>query len=1257
MTLRLFLKSVLPERRNQRRRRNVRPVAGEVLELRQLLAVTGLTTQVDGNAGRVQLNWQDADHTEVSRYEIWLDQNISDSARNPKVYYASIETAGHGMLNHIVPQRLAPGDYTVYVRGQHGSTFTTWARHSFQIDDDHNPETPVIPGVPQRPVITVIREGQGAAGQAVSEGAIRWMGDAALYDVWLGQRDSRGRLSAVGVVRNVPQQSITLRELALAATQKEVVWYGDLVPDQSVAQLPTGDYEFFVRGVNGAANEVGRWIGQGPWSSAAKVTFHRVEGSAAVPAQLAATDSIRPTVTWQPVAHAEAYLVSIWKGPDYQLHTPTTIRVYGTTLRLQSADPGDSEEQSEIRPGDEYFIRVRAVGSEGALEGFHPGNYASTVIRVPEQLTPADLTAPPISGPGRTITDSMPVLRWQHTDHAASYDVWFTSLQTGRRLFLASDIRDDVLRLAPEVLNAVSDLNSNGQPGYSDDYGLRDGRYRFWIRARNPASPEPGPWSRSYDFTVDKTHAVTRSVSDTGDPARRPLVSPNLVKTWTANGQPTLLVTNGLGESFGASVLGRFVMGADEQPTRPVVTSPATGLTELQFPDLAVGSNVSDMDFLDSHRLAVLSRGSNQLHLIDLDRWEMTSTIDLSIGANTNAPDAMDMEILSNGQILVVFNRSNRLRVFDINDDGMLFEVRIPGTSPADQGFVLDQGRAMQVSAVERSDGSYTLFLATPAVAGTVLRTYTPEHLTLGTVMDNSGQAVETISRSPFSGPYVGGKIQTVVSLSGQRQTFYLSTDRNGFLTWVNVNSFTFGHIDLVEYMTTASRDPASASYRNPDDNHVDPTRIISIDDRHVAVLNNREQSVLLKLTLSSGDGMSVTGAGMLPAGYGGDTIRTPTGLKLVSSSGGSIGISVGSHLLITTDLQYAPGTGNWQPGQFTPTVLATPIDRAVVISDDRLLLEYPQGRRSIVHYHAPTHSLEETYLPGQFEHTDGNIYAVNGGPAAAWGNTSSGRQYIAVRGILSAVGNPTDVFVLVLDVTAPAAVTLHSVHRLDAQAQWYSVQMNGEQIDVLDRLGARLLSVHHWLTGNQTEFRSLEFADRQGRSFGGSRPGRTVLMPDGTRVVLHDTTPDKVFSVLTPESLRAQTPLAKVHTHNVGQWIYDMQIYDQDRVIAVTWDAVLVILNIRTGVFETVQKLDRFSTLPLDVYGVRGISFEGHTLSIGSPAAGQVAEYRVTPDVRGAGHQIELLRVVEAPDVVTTLLTPSALWVLETGRVTRLPR
>lgn len=1213
-------------------RKRRKRLAVEALESRVLLSITSLDVQQiwshSDRSSKLAVHWTDSELTSEQSYEVWIDQELPGDRRLSKIYHQSGIAAGPDLQ---IDQFFLPGNYNVYIRRDTVNHVSAWVGQSVTVSDAANDQLNSEIESPDRAQINVFRQGQAANGQVVSEGAISWTGNAAIYDVWLEHSSADAGRSPVAVVRNVNRNSISLRELAKASEKGKPILYADL--EAKPSQLPSGQYRVYVRGLNGAVDENGHWIGQGEWSEPYEFEFHSVEGSDAIPKNLRASNEIRPLIAWDSVPNAEAYLLSLWKGPDYENHRAVNLRVYGTRFRPSQSMVTGQNGRLQISPGDEIYVRVRGIGSEGMLEGMRPGNFASTVLSVPAQLTPDELPAPDIVGPAATIPDRMPVLRWNDSPNAGSYEIWFTSLRTRQQVFHAKGIEANYLHLSPDVLQASSNI-SDSNSEYDLMSGLADGRYRFWVRSVNPAASALGSWSRSHEFTVDSDLVDELSPPPADGAASASLVAPNLVTTHTENGIDYVLVTNGLGESFGASVLARYVLSDDGQLIRPTTIDPLSGQSIQFFPDLPMGRNVSDIEFLGESQLVVLSRGSNEVRLVNLSDWSVESSYALSPGAGGESPDAMKLEVLSNGQILVVFNRSDRLRVLAVKPDGTLTEVLVPNATPSNQGFVLPQGRAMNVTAVDNDDGSYLIFLATPALNGTVVLRYDPETVQFETV-------AAPLARRTGSSQFISSSIVTLPD-GDKTSTYYLSADRNGFLTWINTDSLAYDFFDLVPLIPCSSRDQNAVHYASADDNSVDPTRMVRTSADSLAIFNNRQFSVEVSLSSDRGS-LGVEFLQAMPAAYSGAVVETANGRRTIIAS------PVKSALYSVPDSSEPPHEPQIRRTVSTFLDAIGLADKVLSLSsDDTVRLLDAEADIGVGSADDPLREIIDQA---------GRVYRVTDGPIATFHDRNNGRLFAAVTvadGAFSSDPSSCELperFVAFLDLSDWNSLVVLNVVSLSQVHKPYRFELTEHSLRVVDRLGSVMATFHDW-QGDSPRFERRNFGEMHQPGFGQTRPARSLTMGDGTVVVLHDTTPDKVFSVLTSDS-----ETATVHAHNVGEWFYDMAKFDDDRIVAVTWDAVAVILNIRTGVFEFVQKLDQFPDMNLSLYGIRGISFYENTLSVSSPAAGLVAEFEFEPARSGSGHSARLVRLFRSTDVVTTLLTEESNWIIENQRVIRLSR
>lgn len=1239
--------------RRTTRRHKRRPsdcLASEALESRLLLTVTDLranqTFESVAGEQRVILEWTDTDASDDSRYEIWVDQNFPNGDRNSKVFYKPDFQAAGPEFQFALDHSLAVGDHTVYVRRHDGDVKDRWVDVSFVVDDDGDPATTPVIAAPEAAEISVIRQGQGSLAQTISEGAVAWQGRGQLYDVWVNRRNDSGRFELFTTVRNVPRNNLRYREIAEAASVNWRVAYGD-IDQSSLRQLESNDYRIFVREVNGATDSEGNWVGRGNWSSGVNFAVVQIEGADAIPSNLRATDEVRPIVSWDAVPHAEAYLVNLWKGPDYQNNTPISLLVHGTSYSPTAPLNTSQHAPISLQPEEELFVRVRAIGSQGPAESLRFGNYASVIVTV---STPdhADLILPPvITGPANDFAGVNPVLRWKHSAKAVSYDIWLTSLESNQQVFYATGITSDEFHVHPQTVEMSSNLAASNDE-FDFKSGLANGRYRFWVRPNNPEVSGPFRWSRAHTFVVND-QAFSEVDLTPQDLAESPLVSPNLIEPIVSNsGEQHVLITTGHVESFGASVLARYKVETDGSLTRPIQFNPQTNDSELQYPDLELGTNISGLEFYSSSVVVVLSRSSNEVRLVDIHRWQVLSTYDLRPGTGGRAPDAIGLELLDNGQVLVVFNRSDRLRVLQITAELQIVEVLVAGASESDQGFVLPDGRAMHVSGVARANGNYTLFMATPTEPGIVILDYDPVALTVSRQLDTEGNPLPNIVRNRFANPYIGGHLKTLADSTGSDHNFFLSVERNGFLTWVNTATYEHGFVDLADFLDHTSRDPDSCGYANPDDNSFDSYRIADIDESRIIVSSSRQDSTIVELQLQDGK-LHAAGGEAFTSGAAAAVVPVNGVRTLYSVSAGTSGV-------------YRQAIGPQQlEGEIGEQFLnaSAPDFFLARATNNGILVQQADRQRTLV-TPADNSTLSLRQIPSEFPADDGHRYKFSGGASAFYFDQVTQRQYAAVSGLRiveSGAECNSQHYLLLLDLTTTGSEELIRVFDLPELNVLYHINITDHEISILDRVGAMQTVFFDWKNPETATRSSIDFFERQGRTFGGSRSGRSVRMQDGRRVVLFDTVPDRLIGVYSANDIRSVSPVATVHTHNVGQWVNDMEVLDDDRVIYVTWDARLVVFNVSTGVVETVQPLDNEEFAVVDLYGSRELSVNGSTLTVTSPGRGTVAVFDLQFDEAAHQYSAQLTDVIEAPEAIDSVVTDNAIWVIESNRIRRYAR
>ncbi|MEP3479570.1 MAG: hypothetical protein ABJZ55_10010 [Fuerstiella sp.] len=1237
-------------------------VAGQSLETRQLLSVTNFVIQPSeldqGDRTTLTFTWNDSSADNQTTYELWVDEILPGNRRNSRVYYdndlpvAAVGGTATDSKQFTSDVVFASGDFIGFIRAHQPNSSGPWRRFDFQIDDDGNSAT-ALKNVdrPATPEVSVIREGQGWYGQTSSESLIGWTSDDVLHDIWLNKRNDENQWERHRLIKNVSGTSVTFRELAAADPQGWATYFGQI--DSSPSDfLDTGDYRFFIRAVNRAADNNGSWIGTSSWSNPVDFSYQQIEGPDAKPTELTVTNELRTQISWSPVNGAEGYLVSVWKGPHYSDNKVLYFRTPETSLKANGLWFDNGKDKVSIDPGSEFFVRVRAIGQDGSPVAFQSGNFASTTIRIPVAGSVASLPKATPIGPLGTIGDQQPLLRWQDVGNAQSYDVWLSSLETGGRVLLAENITAPRLHLTSQTLSQYV-TSTIDESAYSTARGLAPGRYRFWVRTHSEISADAPRWSQGHLFTVSDTVDDVLSLNSSIDISQQQMISPNLVATHTEGDRTFVLVTNGKGESFGRSVLAKYEIGSDGTPSRPTVTN-AEGQTVLEFSDLPMGSNVTDMKAMADGRMAVLSRGSNRLHLVDPTSWQVLSTLSLLDGADAASPDAIGLEVLPNDQILVVFNRSDRLRIFEA-DANQLSEEQVGLTNDPHQGFLLSAGRGVHVSGISQTNGNYRLFVATPSIHAVAAYDYNPTNRTLSIVNDANGQALAA-SRSQTANPFRGGTVTNLQLPSGERRDVFLSADRSGFITWVDSLSLEYGFINLSDHMPYADRIPGSDIFTDPNDNSYDTTRIIAFGHQQIAAFSTRANSVMLQLQMSASGQVSVVegSASDLFRGISGTIQPTATGFRLVSAGKAPIDSEVAQGVegrqLTVTELDPVPDTTHHVPGNSIEVVVSNPIKVAHTVGDG-MLTQASDGRWRLLTPPESGTNWTTTLWPETVT-WQGQTLTYLTGFSSTWQDPNTGTIYAAV-----AVDDPTQVIpgapfspiVAVVSINENHLPEIISVHRAPELIRAFSVNLSADTIMLIDRRGGESVTIHNWQNPEQTFQQFYQFHATRESESGAIRPGHGIALNGQTRAVVHDTFPDRGISLF---SESARTP-AIFHPNTTGTFAFDLHRYDDERIIMATYGGDLVIQNAVTGIVELDFSLNQFSGTNLELTAVENSSYEDGFLTVTSPANQTVAVFKV--ERVGSNWIVTPERIFNAPDVVRSTIRDQHLWMIEANQVRKI--
>ena len=1244
-----------------RRKRRLRSICGgfghvaaavQHLERRDLLTVTVLLPTSDHHAGTdlhtVTLKWQDPEFETATAYQVWVNQQLNGVTVISRVF-VDYQAAVTGLQSSVlIPFRLQTGEYKVWVRRIATGGNRNWSEgFSFQLDDDGDPETPLNRGaVPSRPVVRVVLEGQGFFAQTGSESAISWSSQSVIHNVQLYRLIQGQGWQLFADARNLAARSITHRQLAAVAASGKVAYPGDLPNPPTGAGLSEGRYRLWVQAVNGAVDGLNRWAGRSAWSVPLDFEVQTLTGSEAIPANLTLRRGIRPTISWDAIPGAEHYLLSIQRGPDYSNHPLVNVRVYGTQFEPASPTIVGSGGSVTLEAGGEYFIRVRGVDQYGTDAAFRFGNFAYATLVIPPELAATAVLPPVVNGPGGTIFDAFPVISWKHQPTAEAYEVWLSDFTLNQRVLLAGNIRQNFLRLDLNELQQNSQNRIAGLQRWSGETGLAEGRYRFWVRSINSRATGQTAWSGNHDFTVDSSRHQLFSTSDELPVSQTPLIGGSHILSLSNSPDSVLIGTSG--QNFGQSVLARYRLPDSDagELVRPTEVDPQTGQERLVYEDLPLGRSISDIKQLPSGLVAVISRDSGDIHLIDPDLWVVVSQYDLRNTPQFSAAEPMSLEVLANGRLLLSLRNSDSLRIFEIDSSGNLSEQQIDWQTGLVDGVDVQRARADSVSAYLQDDGNYAVFVSMPDLSGTTVLLYQPDH---GVVSWHPQATVQYIQRSKTSTPFSAGAIVELSTIAGETVPYFLAADRNGFLTWVNVTSFQFGFVDLVQFLPDSSRIPGTHNYINPADNGVDSADILSLGDGQVLIANIRRNSLLLKITA--------------------DDPGQPVFLSLESR------ISPGSDATFssTTDQLHvyvlhssAVSRESFLPGDHGPEylgakeqLLAAPNIGAHVTSTHQMIFQQFPSRLIFMQLAADSQSVEFQRYYQPFVFGD-KTYRMKG-PASPVSLVIDGVSIVVIPATIVTDDLPPGTsadpktYFLVLDATDEANVFVRHVvdTGLNARQAW-SLTADQQTLILMDRLGGRIVRVRDWLTQDYS-VQVTELTLQAPGGFGASRNAKLLMMDAQTEVILNDTSPDIGFTVIKRRG-DGEIQTTTFHAQNTTRSLWTIQPLDADRIVGVTFDARLLVFNVRTGIFEANLQLPGSGSAGLNLEGADFVSFNERRLVVGSKSDGRVAVFDVLSDVSATAtiHTVMLKHVINTPSLVAAELLRNLLFITEAQQIRR---
>jgi len=380
---------------------------------------------------RPTISWTAVEDADT--YELWVDDLTSETT---KVIWQDDLNA----TSYDVTSSLAAGTYRVWVRATNEAGHSKWSTGSdFTV--------PLADRVPSAPSITDIQK-------QASSVTIDWTAptSADSYDVWVNNRVTG------------EQQVVRLTEHLETSLQ---VYVGRRGRGDNGALLPEGYYRIWVRATNTA--------GHSTWSSSADFTHgdpppRNPPASPTVTGPTGNNVSVRPTLTWTAVEHADTY--ELWVD---DLTSETTKVIWQDNLNATSYDV-----TSALAAGT-YRVWVRAANEAGNSAWSQAADFTVPLAdRVPNAPSITDI---------QKQSSSVTIL-WSGSDTADSYDIWIDNRDTGEQ---------QVVRLTEHLETSLHVYV--GRRGRGDSGAvLPEGSYRIWVRATNTAGHSA--WSAFADFDL-----------------------------------------------------------------------------------------------------------------------------------------------------------------------------------------------------------------------------------------------------------------------------------------------------------------------------------------------------------------------------------------------------------------------------------------------------------------------------------------------------------------------------------------------------------------------------------------------------------------------------------------------------------------------------------------------------------------------------------------------------------------------------------
>jgi hypothetical protein len=496
----------------------------------------------------------------------------------------------------------------------------------------------------------------------------------------------------------------------------------------------------------------------------------------------------------------------------------------------------------------------------------------------------------------------------------------------------------------------------------------------------------------------------------------------------------------------------------------------AQTLTPIGDP-LRVGENGSDVTWVGSY-LVVASRGSSELYLVDPLNWSVLDHV-------PTIAEPISLAALPGERVAVASIRSDEVQSLKVENNRLVLL-----RSQKIDGIAYD---------VTATPDGQQLFVNLPVSQSII-------------VLDaNTLQKIRTYAVG--GAPSYGG-----LMFNGH----YVATDRDGYIHFISLETGEATRVDLAVLLQLDRNDLPIRG--------IDPKELIQVDAQHLLVVNDRQDSILLRVDFDGGHVLTPT---VVARGHG-------------AASGAYLGDR--GEVLLT------------QPSNHQiDRILVDPVPANGVLSASRIRVGV--GITNAVRVQTPSGPLVVVVLSDDTLHIineqTGQMRRVDA-PAGFSFGASLPIQADDAGNLLSVVFGQADQWRLLRMTADGVKISDYPI----ALGQVFSLATRGDHAIVVDRLAGQVQSFN--LATGATSVVTLAR----------TRPREGVVFADGSWLVIHDTNPDIGVSVHR-DGVTTFSPYSYK-----GRWLIEVTDLGEGRVLLADFGGKLVEFDARSGTYGSAVEL-----------------------------------------------------------------------------------